>query len=415
MVGSWSTSSGSVTFYRNDFSTLGRCTIVVCEGRLGRSQTCALFIILYMYIYFFLLISLLSLSFCVCLLAFFFFSWFSFYFYFYVAMSWMSVKRHSEVRPVVRGSGRRITFTSRCQWWRAVSLFCRPGKFGPVAHACTREKKKEEEEPIARLKQREKSVPKENHARKQTAATPKWPWPMNRVRKGWDGQGLRWAVWTGGSRSFAVFEQWKREFIGDGTNTIWWKRYASAFEIETGRSRQAHHGDIRQQVLRIDEDRQQANSQHHCRRLPCWTTTTFRTSKRNLPSLSQTKWRSCENLSNRFSSFLGVHQMILPTFKSVNNVQVAGACGNSNPSPRIWAGPGCMMPSRPRRCAPRSGFALSSPHPRAGLLISDMSRDCCQGSGQSERELKGLWYPDHTRPGVVWFLDHNPLCHIWCG
>ena len=26
MVGSWSTSSGSVTFYRNDFSTLGRCT-----------------------------------------------------------------------------------------------------------------------------------------------------------------------------------------------------------------------------------------------------------------------------------------------------------------------------------------------------------------------------------------------------
>ena len=28
MVGSWSTSSGSVTFYRNDFSTLGRCTNV---------------------------------------------------------------------------------------------------------------------------------------------------------------------------------------------------------------------------------------------------------------------------------------------------------------------------------------------------------------------------------------------------
>ena len=26
MVGSWSTSGGSVTFYRNDFSTLGRCT-----------------------------------------------------------------------------------------------------------------------------------------------------------------------------------------------------------------------------------------------------------------------------------------------------------------------------------------------------------------------------------------------------
>ena len=29
--------------------------------------------------------------------------------------------------------------------------------------------------------------------------------------------------------------------------------------------------------------------------------------------------------------------------------------------------------SRPRRCAPRSGFARSSPHPRAGLLISSLA------------------------------------------
>ena len=42
-----------------------------------------------------------------------------------------------------------------------------------------------------------------------------------------------------------------------------------------------------------------------------------------------------------------------------------GACGNSNPRPRIWAGPG---KSRPRRAALRSGFARSSPHLRAGLL-----------------------------------------------
>ena len=46
---------------------------------------------------------------------------------------------------------------------------------------------------------------------------------------------------------------------------------------------------------------------------------------------------------------------------------------------------------------------------------SDMSRDCCQGNGQSERELKGLWNPDQSRPGGMWFLDHNPLCHNWCG
>ena len=132
------------------------------------------------------------------------------------------------------------------------------------------------------------------------------------------------------------------------------------------------HNNIRQQVLEIDEDQQQANSQHHRRWLPCWTTTTFRTSKKkNLPLPSQTKWRSCKNLSNRFSSFLGVHQMILATFKSVNNVQVAGACGIGNPSPRFWAGPG---KSRPRRAAPRSGFAQSSPHPRAGLFISGPAR-----------------------------------------
>ena len=47
--------------------------------------------------------------------------------------------------------------------------------------------------------------------------------------------------------------------------------------------------------------------------------------------------------------------------------------------------------------------------------VSDLSHDCCQGNGQSERGLKGLWYPDQSRPGGMWFLDHNPLCHIWCG
>ena len=34
MVGSWSTSSGSVTFYRNDYSTLGRCTRSASKGGL---------------------------------------------------------------------------------------------------------------------------------------------------------------------------------------------------------------------------------------------------------------------------------------------------------------------------------------------------------------------------------------------
>ena len=41
MVGSWSTSSGSVTFYRNDFSTLGRCTICLCIGVYFCARVCA--------------------------------------------------------------------------------------------------------------------------------------------------------------------------------------------------------------------------------------------------------------------------------------------------------------------------------------------------------------------------------------
>ena len=33
--------------------------------------------------------------------------------------------------------------------------------------------------------------------------------------------------------------------------------------------------------------------------------------------------------------------------------------------------------SRPRRCAPRSGFAVSSPHPRAGFLIDSSVTAVC--------------------------------------
>ena len=47
--------------------------------------------------------------------------------------------RHSQVRPVACGSGRLITFTSRCQWQRAVS-FCRPGSWH--MHARQERKKK---------------------------------------------------------------------------------------------------------------------------------------------------------------------------------------------------------------------------------------------------------------------------------
>ena len=134
---------------------------------------------------------------------------------------------------------------------------------GPAAGTCMHNRKKKRTQGWSREK---KSVPKENHSRKQTAATPKWPWPINRVRKGWDGR----------FRVLEAHETWQsssswRESSSTTVQTIWWKRHASAFE--TGRFRQVHYGDIRQQVLRIDEDRLWANSQHHRRRLSCWTTT----------------------------------------------------------------------------------------------------------------------------------------------
>ena len=50
---------------------------------------------------------------------------------------------------------------------------------------------------------------------------------------------------------------------------------------------------IRQQVLRIDEDWQQTNSQHHRRRLPCWTTTTLWTSKKNPVQPESSCWIAC--------------------------------------------------------------------------------------------------------------------------
>ena len=81
-----------------------------------------------------------------------------------------------------------------------------------------RKKKKEEEEeeePIAGLKQGEKLRSKGKSCTKTNSCNPKVT-----VTDESSKEGLRWPVWTGGSRSFAVFEQWKGEFIGDGTNHL---------------------------------------------------------------------------------------------------------------------------------------------------------------------------------------------------
>ena len=182
---------------------------------------------------------------------------------------------------------------------------------------------------------------------------------MNRVRKGWDGQfGLE-------AREALQSSSSGRESSSATVQTIRWKRYASAFE--TGRSRQPHDGDIRQQVLRIDEDRQQANSQNHRRRLPCWTTTTLRTSKKKTcHSLARQNGEAAKTSRIDSLRFLVYTRWSLQHSNQSTMCKLQGHVGTAIQALGFgldWAA------SRPRRCAPRSGFGRSSPHPRAWLLM----------------------------------------------
>ena len=220
--------------------------------------------------------------------------------------------RHSEVRPVVRGRGRRITFTSRSQWQRAVSLFCRPSSW----HIHTRQKKRKKRN--ARLKQREKVCSKGKSCTKTNSCN-QWPWPINRVRKSWDGQ-------------FRVMEAHETS-----QSLSSWGERSSTMVQPFGESDM--HQLLKQRVpnwfiMATSGNKSFESTKIDCGRTPTATVDgclagrrpyTLRTSKTKLiQSLSQTKWRSWENLSNRFSSFLGVHQMILATFKSVNNASCRG-------------------------------------------------------------------------------------------
>ena len=111
--------------------------------------------------------------------------------------------------------------------------------------------------------------------------------------------------------------------------------------------------------------------------------------KKNLPSLCQTKWRSWENLSNRFSSFLGVHQMILATFKSVNNASCRGMWEQqSKPSDLGWTG------LHPDLGAARLGLDLLGP---ARILVLDC---LFRQSRSTWRKKLLLAYQFGFRPGL---------------
>ena len=103
---------------------------------------------------------------------------------------------YHNVPPVAHGSGQYHFFV------------------GPAAGTdAARQKEKKGEEPIARLN-REKLRSKGKSCTKTNRCNPKVT-----VSDKSSKEGLRRSVWsTGCSQSFAVFEQLKGEFIGDGTN-----------------------------------------------------------------------------------------------------------------------------------------------------------------------------------------------------
>ena len=115
--------------------------------------------------------------------------------------------RHSEVRPVVRGSGRRIRFTSLCQWQRAVSLFV-----GPAAGTCMHDRKKKKEE------EREAEAERKSPFQRKTCTKTNSCNPKVTVTDKSSKERLRWPVSsTGCSPNSAVFEYLNGELVDDGT------------------------------------------------------------------------------------------------------------------------------------------------------------------------------------------------------
>ena len=234
--------------------------------------------------------------------------------------------------------------TACCPWQRAPYhvYFPLPMAAGSItflsarlAHECMAERRKRRRTNRG-LKLGEKLCSKGKSCTKTNSCDPKVT-----VTDGSSEEGLKRPVWsTGGPRSFAVFEQSKGEFSVT-VHTIRRKRHASA--CKTGRSRQVQHGDIRQQVLRIDKDidsgRIPSTTVHGClagRRPLCGHT------KKTCHRLARQNGEAGKTFRFDYLRFLVVHQMIISTFKSVSNASCRGMWDQQSKRSAVWDGPGCI-------------------------------------------------------------------------
>ena len=170
---------------------------------------------------------------------------------------------------------------------------------GLAAGTCMydRKKKKRRTDNEAERGREKNSIPNGKSCLKTNSCTKKWPWPTKLSK-----EGLRRPVWSSaGSRSLAVFEQLRVEFVGDGTNhsvkaiCICFRN--TAFPTGSSRRHQATSssnrwrstaGELRAPLLKFT-----LLDDAHFPDPP-------RTPKKNLPSFSQTKGRSWEIESNLF-------------------------------------------------------------------------------------------------------------------
>ena len=244
-------------------------------------------------------------------------------------------RAHSEVRPVVRG------FTSHCQWQRAVSLFLSARQ---LAHACTTERKKKKE-PIARLKQREKLRSKGKSCTNTNSCNPKVNVTDKSSKEGSKRpvSSTYWRLAKLCSLRAVEGRVCRRLYTPFGESNM----HQFSKQGVPERFIMATSGNKSFESTKIDSGRPSNTTVDGClagRRLLCG-----RQKKKNLPSLSQRKWRSWENLSNRFSLFLGVLQIILALFKSVYNASCRGMSQweqQSKPSDLGWTGLDLTGPAR---------------------------------------------------------------------
>ena len=180
-------------------------------------------------------------------------------------------------------------------------------------------------------------------------------------------EGLRWPVWTGGSRSFAVFEQYSG-------------RESSSATVQTpfGESdmhRLSKQGVPDRLIMATPGNKSFESTKIDSRRTPSTIVGGCLAGRR--PLFGRQK-ETCQRLARQNgeaakTSRIDSLRFLVYTRWSLQHSNQSTMCklqGHVGTAIQALGFRLDLAASRPRRCAPRSGFARSSPHPRAGLKWS---------------------------------------------